>query len=177
MGSSSPMPPSSVAEETGNEPSAPATARCPHPGPTLTEPRDVLVLPHDRLFAGPLSGPPARGPPERVHVGTHVEVRPAQQSHAPKALLGWATGDLRSLPAWPPPDPARQRREGALTFRQVHVDHEVAVTVRHWGIRAKSAPVHTQGSQAPQLPNSPRKPSCALSTMKSTLYTSRGLAS
>lgn len=158
MGSSSPMPPSSVAEGTGNEPSAPATARCPHPGPMLTEPRDVLVLPHDRLLAGPLSGPPAWGPPERVHMGTHVEVRPAQQPHTPKALLGWATGDLRSLPAWPPPDPTRQRREGALTFWQVHVDHEVAVTVRHWGSEPSQPLCTPRGLRDPSPQTHPGSP-------------------
>lgn len=59
----------------------------------------------------------------------------------------------RLAPAWPPPDPTRQRREGALTFRQVHVDHEVAVTVGHWGSEP-SQPLCTpgiSGTPAPKL--------------------------
>lgn len=109
-------------------------------------------------------------------MGTHMEVRPAQQAHTPEALLGWAR---RTSGHCPPSLPPSRGEEGALTFRQVHVHHEVAVAVRHWGTEPRVSPSHPQSLRhpSPQTLHSPRKPSWALSTMKSTLYTSRGLAS
>lgn len=149
----------------------------PPPALALTEPRDVLVLPHDRLLAGPLGSPPARGPPEGVHVGSHVEVCPAQQAHAPEALLGWARGTSGHGPS----SPARAQQKGrgdtyllADTCTPSGCGHGQTL-----GTKPRVSPGYSQGlrDSGLQALHLPRKPSWALSTMKSTLYTSRGLAS
>lgn len=54
---------------------------------TRTEPRDVLVVPCQRLFAACVQGSSARHPPESVNIRSSVKVSPPQQAHSSKALL------------------------------------------------------------------------------------------
>lgn len=48
----------------------------------------MLVVPRQGFLAAAVQGSSARHPPEGVDVGPGVEVRPPQQAHPSKALLG-----------------------------------------------------------------------------------------
>lgn len=56
---------------------------------TPTEPRDVFVVPGERLLAGGVQRAAARHPPEGVHMGAHVKISSPQQTHASETLFSW----------------------------------------------------------------------------------------